>query len=277
MIIWLASYPKSGNTWIRLFLDHLFSTKTEFNINHNSIAQFPVRKHFDGLATNIDDLDIFATNCNAAQIKINLDNKVRIFKTHNAYWKWKDGKYFFTDEENTLGTIYIVRDPRNVITSVLNYFHKKTYKDAFEFMKEDKVLGGGEEDTGLPTIIASWANHYNSWKKFKKNYLLVKYEDLLNNPKEEFFKITDYLRRVGNFQFNEIKILEAIRNCSFENLSEQEDQHGFESNSNKNKKLNKKFFNLGPKKNQWQNILDVETKDKIELLFKKEMKELGYL
>ena len=276
MIVWLASYPKSGNTWVRLFLDNLFSSNNQFNINNNVIDQFPLRKHFLDLNANVNDLNDFAMNCTAAQLRLNLDNKIKIYKTHNALWKWQDGKKRFTDEENTLGVIYIVRDPRNIITSVLNYFHKESYKVALEFMKENKVIGGGEEDNGLPTIIASWANHYNSWKKFKKNYLLVKYEDILHDPNKEFFKITRYLNQVGNFEFNEDKIYNAIKNCAFKNLSKQEDTYGFDGNSKSNKKLKQKFFNLGPK-NQWQNILDKETRGEIELLFKNEMKELGYL
>jgi len=276
MIIWLASYPKSGNTWVRLFLDNLLSKNNQFNINNNFITQFPLRKHFLELNANVNDLNEFAMNCTAAQLRLNLDDKVKIYKTHNALWKWQGGKKLFTDEENTLGVIYIVRDPRNIITSVLNYFHKENYKVALEFMKEDKVIGGAAEDNGLPTIIASWTNHYNSWKKFKKNYLLVKYEDLLNNPNEEFFKITEFLKLVGNFKFNEDKIYSAIKNCTFKNLSEQEDTYGFAGNLESNKILKQKFFNLGPK-NQWQNILSVEIKSEIETSFEKEMKELGYL
>ena len=57
MIIWLASYPKSGNTWVRLFLDNLFSNSENFNINNNFIDQFPLRHHFEGISDNINDLD----------------------------------------------------------------------------------------------------------------------------------------------------------------------------------------------------------------------------
>ena len=276
MIIWLASYPKSGNTWVRLFLDNLFSSANKFNINNNIVGQFPLRKHFKDLNIDVNNLDDFAMNCNAAQLKINLDKKIKIFKTHNAMWNWKNGKKFFTNETNTLGVIYIVRDPRNIITSVLNYFHKKSYKNALEFMRENKVLGGGEEDHGLPTIIASWSNHYNSWKKFKKNYLLVKYEDLLKEPNKEFLKITNYLNQIGNFKFDNDKILKAVENCNFNNLSKQEDALGFAGNSKTNKKLKQKFFNLGPK-NKWENILEPGIKNEIEFSFKEEMIKLGYL
>ena len=276
MIIWLASYPKSGNTWIRLFLDCLLFSRNEFNINKNYITQFPLRSSFDGLTDNVNDQKEFAKYCIEAQKKVNLDKKIKIFKTHNALWNWNNGKYFFTDENQTLGVIYIVRDPRNIVTSILNYFHKKNYKDAIDFMKKDRVLGGDEDEHGLPTIIGSWSNHYKSWKKFKKNNLLIKYEDLLNKPEKEFFKITNFLNSIGNFEFDKNDISKAIKNCGFENLSKQEDKFGFVSNSDTNKKLNKKFFNLGPN-NRWQNILDIELQNEIEKLFSEEMKDIGYL
>tara|TARA_Y100000996_G_C22473619_1_gene623190 strand:- start:181 stop:1011 length:831 start_codon:yes stop_codon:yes gene_type:complete len=276
MIIWLASYPKSGNTWVRLFLDYLLSSNKDFNINDNVIGQFPIRSHFLTLSENINDQDEFAKYCIEAQQKLNLDNKQKILKTHNAFWNWGGGKYTFTNEKNTLGVIYIVRDPRNIITSVLNYFHKKNYYEALEFMKENKVLGGNEDEIGLPTIIGSWSNHYKSWKKFKKNFLIIKYENLLENPLEEFSKITNYLKNISDFKFENNNILKAIEECSFDNMSKQEDRFGFNDNSKRNKKLNKKFFNLGPS-NKWQDILDKEIQEEIEKLFNSEMKELGYL
>ena len=276
MIIWLASYPKSGNTWVRLFLDCLLTPDKEFNINNNIIGQFPLRNHFLNLTDNINNQDEFAKNCIKAQQNLNSDNKLKIFKTHNAFWNWGGGQYTFTDEKNTLGAIYIVRDPRNIITSVLNYFHKKNYHEALEFMKENKVLGGNEAEIGLPTIIGSWSNHYKSWKKFKKNFLIIRYENLLKNPFEEFTKITNYLENVSNLKFKNNNILKAIKECSFDNMSNQEDKFGFNDNSIKNKKLNKKFFNLGPK-NNWQNILDKKILIEIERVFEAEMKELGYL
>ena len=276
MIIWLASYPKSGNTWIRLFLDSLFSSSKEFNINQNYIAQFPLRKHFEGITKNINDQSEFAKNCVNAQSKLNFDKKIKILKTHNALWNFNNGKYSFTDENNTLGVIHIVRDPRSIVTSILNYFHKDSYESAIEFMTTDKVLGGGDDASGLPTIVGSWVNHYKSWKKFKKNYLLIKYEDLLENPEEKFFKITKFLNNIANFNFNNQKIISSIKNCEFNNLSNQEDTYGFDGNSETNKQKNQKFFHLGPK-NKWQDILTDEVRNKVELLFENEMKEIGYL
>ena len=158
----------------------------------------------------------------------------------------------------------------------MNYFHTENYDNAIEFMKKDKILGGSCDDNSLPTIIASWANHYKSWKKFKKNYLLIKYEKLLNNPNEEFFKITNYLQKITKLKVNDNNIFKAIKECEFVNLTTQEEAFGFDENSKKNKKLNKKFFNLGPK-NNWENMLEPKIKNEIEILFQEEMKDLGYL
>ena len=279
MIIWLASYPKSGNTWIRIFLSTLLysSEKPKVNINNNHIKQFPTRGDFDDLTDNVMDMDEFAKNCILAQQRINLDNKIKILKTHNAYWQNYEKNYFFTDKENTLGVIYIVRDPRNVITSIMDYFNKKSYRETLEFLIDNyKVVGGTKFESGIPTILFSWANHYNSWKQFKKNYLLIKYEDLLDKPQEEFLKISNYLNTIGNFKFNEKDILEIAENCKFENFRNQEENKGFIDNSATNKNFKKNFFRLGPK-NNWKDLLDTDIKLKIEEQFKKEMLELGYI
>ena len=65
MIIWLASYPKSGNTWIRVFLNNLFySNEDKSNINSLKIGQFPNRSHFNSLTDNLDDIKEFSKNLN---------------------------------------------------------------------------------------------------------------------------------------------------------------------------------------------------------------------
>jgi hypothetical protein len=175
-----------------------------------------------------------------------------------------------------LGVIYIVRDPRNVVTSILNYYRKENYKSALNFLKDNKIIGGTEDENGIPTLIASWSNHYRSWKKFKKNFLLVRYEDLLSNPRDEFLKITNYLSSISHFKFEYQKILKAIDLCEFKNLTKEEDLNGFKGNPENNKFLNKKFFDLGPK-NKWEIFLNKDIQNNIERIFKEEMIELGYL
>ena len=272
MIIWLASYPKSGNTWVKIFLNSILFSKDQIDINKNNIRSFPLRSDFNTLNVNIDNIKEFADNCLNAQNLINIDNKIKFFKTHNALWKL--GEKTFTNEDNTLGVLHIVRDPRNVITSLKNHFNKKNYEEALIFLKDQKKSIGSrktKDDGDLPTIVSSWSNHYNSWKKMKKNYLLIKYENLLKNPLEEFIRISEFIEKISKLNFQKQKIEEAVENCSFEKLSEQEKKHGFiEANGNQ------KFFFLGPK-NNWKDIIEPEIQKDIEISFKNEMIELGYL
>ena len=277
MIIWLASYPKSGNTWIRVFLNSLFYTdNNESDINNLSIGQFPNRKHFKDITNNMDDINEFSKHCINAQSKLNLSNQTIFLKTHHAFWR--NGNYKFTDTQTTLGVIYIVRDPRNVITSLKNHYNFKNYDNALKFLLDDrKVIGtkNSEKEVDLPHIISSWKNHFNSWKKMNKNYLLIKYENLINSPELEFEKITKYLENLINKKFEKTKILDSIKKSSFDNLKKKEQSYGFiEAPISKDQPIS--FFNLGPK-NNWRNLLDEEISRKIEKEFEKEMLELNYL
>lgn len=279
MIVWLASYPKSGNTWVRIFISTLLysSEKTKVDINKQHLKQFPNRSNFKNLTNNFLNLDELSKNYISAQDIINLEKGIKFYKTHSANWKNFDKNYYFTNYENSLGVIHIVRDPRNVITSILDYYNKENYQEALNFLIDrGKVVGGTKHESGVPTILLSWADHYNSWKVFKKNYLLVKYENLLTDPVNEFLKITDFLGSIVKFKFEEKEILELIENCKFEKFSNQEDNYGFIDNSSTNKSLRKKFFKLGPN-NNWEKLLDSQIRVKIEKTFENEMKELQYL
>ena len=208
MIIWLASYPKSGNTWVRLFLNSLlFTSDAAVDINNIKIEQFPSRKYFLGITNNLDDVSEFMKNCNNAQSQLNLDKKLKFFKTHNAFWR--SGDYSFTDALNTKGIIHIVRDPRNVITSVKNHYNYENYEKALKFMKDEKnMIGikGSTKEMNLPTLISSWKIHFNSWRnltKLKDSYLLVKYEDLIKDPTNEFLRITNFINKISRLKFDE--------------------------------------------------------------------------
>ena len=118
MIIWLASYPKSGNTWVRSIITSLINTTNgEFNFEKlKFIDQFPEKKYFKNLVRNFGDINEISKNWNLAQEQINLDKKIRFFKTHQG--KYTVGGYNFTNTNNYVGTIYIVRDPRNLVKSM---------------------------------------------------------------------------------------------------------------------------------------------------------------
>jgi len=277
MIIWLASYPKSGNTWVRLFLNSLlFTSDASVDINTIKIEQFPSRKYFVGITKNVDDVTEFMKSCNDAQSNLNLDKKLKFFKTHNAFWR--TGTYSFTDATNTLGIIHIIRDPRNVITSIKNHYNYDDYEKALKFIKDEKnMIGikGSTKEMDLPTLISSWKVHFNSWRnltKLRNSYLLIKYEDLIKDPFPEFKKVTNFISKISKLKFDEKNIIKSVENTNFNSLKEQEKIKGFnEAPNNTNK-----FFNLGPN-NDWKKLLRTEIREDIEKNFQKEMIELGYL
>ena len=280
MIIWLASYPKSGNTWVRHFLASLiYSNQGKVGLEKlGFIMQYPKRDQFEKLVTNLDDFNQIKKNWINSQNLINSDNKLSIFKTHHVLCSL--GKDNFTDKKNTLGAIYIVRDPRNVISSILYHFNLSNTEEALNFIqREDKFIGNVKNKVNYPlhTLIGSWKTNYNSWKFFGKNFLLVKYEDLILNPNTEFKRIANYITNTTNIKFSEEQIKKGIDESSFENLQKLEDKNGFiESIKDPENKKRKKFFNLGPR-NNWKKSLDKKFVDEIENSFKNEMKELGYI
>jgi len=286
MIIWLPSYPKSGNTWVRFFIvSLLFGDKKNIDFNHlATINQYPRKSHFEGIISNFLNLEEVAKNWQKSQIKINSSKKIKFLKTHNMLVRFKDS--YFTDPSNTIGAIYIVRDPRNIITSLKNHFSFKDYKEAKKFLfNENQVISLSEKekekfqekkDYPLPQIIGSWQKHLLSWKTMKNNFLLIKYENLSRNPKKEFSKIAEFLEKILKIKFSEEQIDNAIHSSSFEKLKKMEETHGFAEAADNNSGSKNKFFYLGPK-NKWEEILDKEVADEICSKFEKEMKELEYL
>ena len=283
MIIWIASYPKSGNTWVRSFISAILNDKNgNFSFNDLiTIPQYPIRQQFEGFLSDFSNINIKKKNWIPTQAKINLNKKNKFLKTHHVNCKIDNDS--FTNFDNTLGVIYIVRDPRNVITSLVNHYSLKNHLEAKDFLFEEKNwLGFKKEEnkvklTRFPTLISSWKTNYNSWKNTRENLLIVKYEDLVSNPKSEFGKIVNYLEQILKLNFDKTKIENALSTTSFETLKKKEINEGFiEGAKDKVGKGNKRFFNLGPD-NNWEKLVNKNIVIEIEKKFQLEMKELGYL
>jgi len=283
MIIWIASYPKSGNTWVRSFISAILNTK-DGNFTFENLAkipQYPIREQFNGFLKDFSDINNIKKYWLSAQTKLNLDNKIKFLKTHHVNCKIEGDA--FTNFDNTLGVIYIVRDPRNVLSSLINHFSLNNQLEAKNFLfEEGNWLGFKKENKELqvsrfPTLISSWKTNYNSWKRTSKNLLIVKYEDLIVNPKSEFDRIINYIERLLEVNFDKKKVDNALTTTSFEILKNKEIEEGFiESAKKKEGEGNKRFFNLGPE-NKWENLLDKDIVIEIEKEFEAEMRELGYL
>ena len=142
----------------------------------------------------------------------------------------------FTNKDNSAGCIYIVRDPRNVITSYKNF--QINYEEVFNHMNnQDGFLFGNknfETTFGFKGFeyISSWSNNYNSWVKNKQNVpiCIVKYEDLIKNTLGQLKKIITFIGRVqniNNFEFNLEKGLRAVADSDFKKLSQMEMKEEF--------------------------------------------------
>ena len=110
----------------------------------------------------------------------------------------------------------------------------------------------------------------------KKNYLLVKYEDLIKNPLEGFTEITNFISKVLKIKFSKDQIENAVELSSFSNLKKMEEKYGFTESSTNNEGKRNKFFYLGPK-NDWREILESKYSEEISKKYEFEMRELGYL
>ena len=284
MIIWLASYPKSGNTWVRSFISALLYSDegklSDFQ-NLNKIKQFPGRSLFNNFVKNTQDVKEVYTNWVNVQNFLNLDKELKFLKTHHV--NCTIDKCKFTDDNNTIGVIHIVRDPRNVISSLKNHYSFSDYNKTLDFMSKDENWIGVDIDNKksltdgiIPTLISSWNIHYKTWKGKTKNYLLIKYEDLEKNPEIEFTKIAKYIENINKKKISDQKIKKAIETTSFEKLQNLEKKGLFKENAKGLDGQKVTFFYKGPK-NNWKEFLSNEIIEKIHLKFKNEMQELGYL
>ena len=174
MIIWIASYPKSGNTWVRaLVSSYLFSDKEDFSFELlKKIPKF-IQQKFITPVIKLDEIKKEPLKISKfweiAQTRINLDSKVKFLKTHNACVSY-EGKWF-TNKKNTVGYIYIVRDPRAVACSLAKHHAISQEKAVNNLLNENQI--GVEESDKMTEIISSWKINYQSWKKKKITMVLL--------------------------------------------------------------------------------------------------------
>jgi hypothetical protein len=283
MIIWLASYPKSGNTYVRAFLSaYYFSENGQFDFSQiSNIDQFPHEKFFKQKVNSISEA---SKQWVPIQREINKDKKIRFFKTHSFLGNYQNSE--FTSPETTLGAVYIVRDPRNVLTSIKNHYSFNDDNALKMITDKTRSLMSNNGSHASLTFISSWAENYLSWfrdNRFRR--LFVKYEDLITNKYETFRDIIVFTNTLMNRVegVDKSKLQKAIETTNFSVLKKKEISETFDGSQSSFKSWRKfhsenknLFFNLGPE-NNWKKILETKISNKIEISFEKEMKKLGYL
>ena len=281
MIFWIASYPKSGNTWLRALLSSYFYSKDGiFNQGLlKNIGQFPEKKHFSEF--NYDSKIVTDTSkfWIKAQEKINVNNKLNFFKTHNILGSINNNN--FTNKKNTSGAVYIVRDPRNVLTSLRNHY-ELTKDEALKFMLNEKKYihdYHSKDDFSDFQFISSWEKNYKSWLNQKVFPVkLIRYEDLNSKTLDILREIIEFIQNVvgEKNEFNILKAHNSVKSTNFENMKNIEKNDGFfESILSKNENKKIPFFHLGPR-NDWRSIFDKNYQEKLKSIFENNLNELNY-
>ena len=286
MIVWLASYPKSGNTFLRSLLSAYFYSK-DGNFEFDSLAQIP---QFPG--KYIYNKFGFDTSNHLENVKnyINVQKKInaqtlktmRFLKTHTSFFDFNG--YKFTDLNNTLGVIYIVRDPRSVARSYANH-NQLSLESATDQILKLGILSKETKHSQTAkgeviTHMGSWRTNYNTWKEFKRfnRYFLVKYEDLASNTEQTFNEVLKFIYTLGNskLKIDNKRLKNTLKSTTFDKMQKLEKEKGFieaitDIDGNK-----VEFFKYGLKKNN-PNLFPKNLNNKIKEELKEELKELNYI
>jgi hypothetical protein len=271
-IIWLASYPKSGNTWVRIFLANYLNQKpVDINAIDSSIISSS-RHLFDNysgiLSSDLSHDEIDMQRPLFYQKISEETNDVQFIKTHDAFTLNTQNKAIFP-ETISKGVIYIVRNPLDVAVSFAYHLGIDPNISASNLNKETFQLAGKSNrlNKQFRQKLLSWSDHYLSWKHSGMNFLLIRYEDLLENPILEFKKIIEFI----DWELNQKRLLKAIEDSSFTKLKHQELENNFKEKPIKSKH----FFRKGGIGN-WKEELNSESISMLYLKHREVIQALNY-
>lgn len=271
-IIWLASYPKSGNTWLRSFLHNLIENPTQpFDINkmsEHTVSDDDIRVFEKALGKKIIDRqsdEVIAIRAHTNEMLTQLMPTNVMIKTHAFLGQVRGHPQINLNV--TAGTIYIVRNPLDVVLSAANHWGLSI--DDTIIMMNSKEAATGDEERCITTLINTWSEHVDSWTANPHPTLhVVRYEDMLDHPNRTFGGIVKFLG------LNPPKAVfdKALKFSSFKVLQNQERQKGFVERHPKSKS----FFRAGSA-NQWKKVLTPAQRDQIIHDHERIMTKFGYL
>ena len=244
-ILWLASYPKSGNTWLRVFLFNLLTNaKTASAIeNINGFGYSDTHAHLnqqEGMSAE----QVANQRLETLRRIVQKEQKTTFVKTHCCLSESRG--YDQIPMEVTAGAICVLRNPLDVCISMAPHYGV-SLDEAIDYMaSETFTIDVGESE--VPYLISSWSRHVDSWTKAGPGPSLhiVRYEDMLLKPGPTFKGIAKFMGLKPPTE----ALKRAIKLSSFDSLRSQEDKGGFEERS----EHAQNFFRVG-KSNQWKEIL----------------------
>jgi hypothetical protein len=271
-IVWLASYPKSGNTWLRAFLHNLLRNPEEaYDINR--IADFTLgdsdlRWYLGPIGRPPGDWTREEVGRVRASVHATMTGAFpdSVFvKTHNAMVADRTGPMITLAE--TAAAIYLVRNPLDVAVSFADHLGK-SLDETIDFMADPGAESLNTE-RAVYQIYRSWSEHVLSWTERPHPGLhVLRYEDMLAEPTGTFRAVARFL----GLDPPRPRLERAIRRSSFRVLQEQERRHGFAERS----PLAAKFFREG-KAGQWRRALTPEQADRVVASHRRQMERFGYL
>ena len=227
-LVWIASYPKSGNTWMRFIVDRLLRPETEFDINE-SARQSLGFVHVTAQA--IRERGVLLTDENYTDVRkfwrdvqhaISGSGRDRIIlKTHNIAARFDTGP--FPDPAVTQSAIYLVRDPRDVAISYAHHY-KTDVGSAVEMLCQPLTTLCQSNEMEKTELLKSWGQHVTAWTAEKPFPVLVlRYEDLQADTLAAIRKVAAFL----DVSCDEDRAAEIAEETGFDNLKAQEKASGF--------------------------------------------------
>lgn len=249
-IVWVASYPKSGNTWVRAFLKNLLlpdagpaSINSLGELCDNESNKRFYRRYADQY--DISDPETAARlRCRVQQDIAAAAGHDVFLKTHNYYGAFNG--FPLQDAAISAAAIYVVRNPLDLVLS-LSHFFRLSHDEAIDFLaNEDSTLE--DSDSNVTGFISSWSLNVSSWTDVPADdprFCIVRYEDLLGDPVKQFKRIAAL---IGIRRSKDIEL--AVRASQFNVLQRQESKAGFVENPNRERV----FFRAG-RQGQWRQVL----------------------
>ena len=276
-IVWLASYPKSGNTWLRIFLYHITRITMGVPLEGNDLHQLdrsslyearliPLFEHFLGKSVvEVDWEDILRVRPQVHAEVVKRANRLVFLKTHMALIAVNGTPVINLGV--TLGGIYVVRNPLDVVLSLSDHMGIP-----LEYAVECLCLDGyraPHSEIELYEPWGSWRENVGSWTSTgQETILTIRYEDMLSSPSQTFRAVMNHLGQKPSAA----QIDEAIGLSSFERLREIEKEAPFRERS----RNAEKFFRVG-RADQWRDKLSEEQIRRIVSFSHRYMRRCGYL